>query len=130
MPSIPPGIKKFFSIAIFAGIVFFGAKTCEVESAECELVFKITNPEKHGVSDYEIRLFEEGSSEIIGQYRKQIHRGSGDAPGHWPLQVASGDYRIEGEIRFGTDKRVDFDRPVTLENGDVIVVHLDRYLSE
>lgn len=129
MPSIPPGLKKILSIAIFAGIVFFGAKTCEVESAECELVFRLASPQSRGVVGFEIRLFEKGSSELIGQFKQTYHAGGSDAPARWPLKVAAGDYRVEGEIDIGAE-RLRFEQEVELTDHDVIVIHLDRYLDD
>ena len=127
MPTIPPGLKKIISIAIFAGIVFFGARTCQVESAECELVFRLDASARKGVQEYEVRLFESGSTELIGQHRKQIHSGTSNVRARWPLEVAAGDYRIEGEIWLSA-QRVRFEQEIELIDGEVIVVNLERYL--
>ncbi len=127
MLSIPPALKKIMSVGLFAGVVFFGARTCSVESAECELVFRL--PEASQVSELEVRLFEEDSTELVGQFKKHYYQGEATAAAKWPLKVAAGAYRLEGEMRT-TSSVVPFVQEVTLENDEAIVVHLDRFLSE
>ena len=127
MLSIPPALKKIMSVGLFAGVVFFGARTCSVESTECELVFRL--PEGSQVSELEVRLFEEDSTELVGQFKKHYYRGETAVAAKWPLKVAAGAYRLEGEMRTHSTV-VPLVQAVTLENDETIVVHLDRFLSE
>ena len=128
MISLPPAAKRIFSIAIVAGVVFFGAKTCQVESADCELVFRFQDAVPGKLVELQVRLFERGDgSEPIGTFGKYYENGIVGAPARWPLVISAETYRLEGEITTSSG-RFPFEREITLVDGEALSVYLDRYL--
>tara|TARA_R110002096_G_scaffold44526_6_gene120173 strand:- start:81356 stop:81745 length:390 start_codon:yes stop_codon:yes gene_type:complete len=128
MVSLPPAAKRLISIAFVAAVVFFGAKTCQVESADCELVFRFQDAVPGRLVELQVDLFERGgSSEPLGTFRKYYENGEVGAPARWPLVISAETYRLEGEIT--TDAgRFPFEREITLVDGEALSVYLDRYL--
>ncbi len=128
MVSVPPAAKRVISIAFVAALVFFGAKTCQVESADCELVFRFADPVPAALVELQVRLYEKGDgSEPIGTFGKFYPNGKAGPPARWPLVISAETYRIEGEITT-TEGRHPFEREVTLKDGEALSIYLDRYL--
>ncbi len=130
--TLPPAAKRILSIAFVAAIVFFGARTCQVESADCELVFRFRDAPKVQLVELEVRLYDEEptiESESLGQFTKYYEDGRAGAEARWPLVISAGDYWIGGEIRTA-GKTVSFTREVTLVDGEALSVYLDRYLRD
>ena len=122
MLSLSPALKRYMSIAFFAAIVFFGAKTCAVESAECDLVFKLRQEPASGLQDLEVHLLDIETGDYLGRFTSRYERGS--VLGRWPLVVSAGDYIVEGELR-GTSGTVAFSKQVSLVDGEAISVYLE-----
>jgi hypothetical protein len=129
MPSLPPAVKRLLSIAFVATVVFLGAKTCQVESADCELVFRFRDPVAVELVELQVRLYEKGKSgEPIGTFRKYYQPGQGGPEARWPLVISAETYRVEGEI-VTREGRKPFEREVTLVDGEAQSIYLDRYLK-
>ena len=132
MVTLPPAAKRILSIAFVAAIVFFGARTCQVESADCELVFRFRDAPEVKLVQLEVRLYDEEptpESESLGQFTKYYEDGRPGAEARWPLVISAGDYWIGGEIRTAA-KTVPFSREVTLVDGESLSVYLDRVLRD
>ncbi len=129
MVSLPPAAKRVLSIAFVAAMVFFGARTCQVESADCELVFRFKEAAPGGLMELQVRLFERGdATEPIGTFSK-FYDGTPGAPARWPLVISTGTYVLEGTIRTGSGT-FPFEREITLVDGEALSVYLDRYLRQ
>ncbi len=124
MPSLPPGLKRLLSIAFVAGVVFLGAKTCEVESADCELVFRFREVAPSGLRELEVRLYDGDSSEPLGEFRKYYDGDQSGPKARWPLVISAGTYRLEG-ILMSDEGAKEFERQVELVDGEAISVYLD-----
>ncbi len=135
MPSLSPALKRVLSIAFVAGVVFFGAKTCQVESADCEFVFRFRGDVAGGLQRLEVHLLDSQPSasaadnEPLGSFTKFYEQGSAGAPARWPLVISADAYWIIGEITTGKGTFA-FERKVTLVDGEAQSVYLDRYLRE
>ena len=128
MFSLPPAAKRVLSIAFVAAVVFFCARTCQVESADCELVFRFRDPVPGKLVELQVRLFEIGDrSEPIGTFSKYYEDGALGAPATWPLVISAERYRLEGEITTGIGS-FPFEREITLVDGEALSIYLDRYL--
>jgi|TARA_R110000868_G_scaffold177884_1_gene417038 hypothetical protein len=130
MVSLPPAAKRILSIAFVAAVVFFGARTCQVESADCELVFRFRDPVPGELVELQVRLFDtEDNSEPIGTFSKYYEGGATGAPARWPLVISAETYRLEGEI-ITSKGRFPIERKITLVDGEALSIYLDRYLRE
>lgn len=129
--SLPPVVKKVISVAFFASLVLFGARICSVESASCELVFRLgASLDEPGevARELEVRLYELDNNELLGNFRKYFPTDSGKGPdARWPLTVSEGTYRLEGELTSDLKVR-SFARQITIGDEDVIIVYVDRAL--
>ncbi len=124
MPSLPPGLKRLLSIAFVAGVVFLGAKTCEVESADCELVFRFRDVTPPGLRELEVRLYDGDASEPLGEFRKYYDGEQAGPTARWPLVISAGTYRLEGILMSDAGART-FEREVELVDGEAISVYVD-----
>ena len=124
MPKLSPRLKRLLSIAFFAALVYFGARIFSVESADCEIVFRLRGAELPELQELEVRLFEKGESEVLGTFKKYYQSGSVEPLGNWPLVVSEGDYMVECDLRF-TDRLVTSKIPVTLVDGEAVSVYID-----
>ena len=119
-------VKRIISIAFLAAVVLLGARTCSTESAECSIRFELG--EAAGVESLEVRLFRGKESTPLGHFRK-FYGDTGGPLAVWPLTVAPGPYRLEGELRTATGLR-SFGQEVRLEDGHQTYVHLERHLKQ
>lgn len=129
MLSLPPTAKRIVSIAFFAALVFLGARTCSVESAHCELVFRVPPTERAQLRELEVWLYETESTELVGQFHKYYELGTEGPAGRWPLAVSAGHYRLEGQLHTRGGVRA-FERAVELVDGETLVLNLERYLRD
>lgn len=128
MLSLPPTAKRLISIAFVAAVVFFGAKTCQVESADCELVFRFRDPVTVELVELHVRLYEKGEGgEPTGTFRKYYQAGQAGPEARWPLVISADTYRVEGEIITRNGPKP-FETEVTLVDGEALSIYLDRYL--
>lgn len=126
MPKLSPRLKRLLSIAFFAALVFFGAKIFSVESADCEIVFRLRGPEMPKLQEMEVRLFEKGEAEVLGSFRKYYENGSVEPLGNWPLVVSEGDYLLECDL-ISADGLATIKVPVKLVDGEAVSVYLDPH---
>ena len=126
MPKLSPRLKRLLSIAFFAAIVFLGAKTFSVESADCEIVFRLRGPAMPQLQELEVRLFEKGDAEVLGSFKKYYQDGSVEPLGNWPLVVSEGDYIVECDMR-SADGLSTVRLPVKLVDGEAVSVYLDPH---
>ena len=124
VPTFPPKPKRLLAIACFAAIVYFGARTFAVETADCEIVFRLRGPALPQLQELDVRLFEEGDDELLGEFRKYYQRGSEAPLGHWPLVVSEGDYRLECDLR-SADGSFTVVMPVSLVDGEAVSVYIE-----
>ena len=124
MPKLPPALKRVLSIAFFAGLVFFGARIFSVESADCEIVFRLRGPEMPALQELEVRLMEKGDDHVLAEFRQYYERGSKTPLGRWPLVVSEGDYIVECDLR-SADGSMSFTLPVSLVDGEAVSVYID-----
>lgn len=128
MGPMPPALRRVISIAFVAAVVLLGARTCQVESAECQLVFRFQEQPPAGLVELQVRLFDEGEGdEPLGAFQKNYQDGIEGPPARWPLVVSAGTYRIEGEI-VTREQSYLFERDVKLVDGEALTIYLDRYL--
>ena len=124
MPKLPPTVKRVLSIAFFASLVYFGARIFNVESADCEIVFRLRGPEIASLQELEVRLKEKGDNHILAEFRQYYENGSTKPLGRWPLVVSAGDYIVECDLR-SADGVLSFTLPVELVDGDAVSVYID-----
>lgn len=124
MPTLPPKAKRLLSIAFFAAIVYFGARTFSVETADCEIVFRLRGSALPQLQELEVRLFEKGDDELLGEYRKYYPKGPEAPLGRWPLVVSEGEYRLECELR-SSDGTFTVTLPVKLVDGEAVSVYIE-----
>lgn len=130
--TLPPALKKLISIAFFAGLVFLGARTCSVETASTEIVFRLgesISAPGELPRELEVRLYEREGTELMGSFRKYYQDQQAGPDARWPLSISAGTYRLEGELE--TNQRVrSFTREVSLQDDEVVTVSIDRYFSD
>ena len=124
MPKLSPRLKRLLSIAFFAGLVYFGARTFSVETADSEIVFRLRGPQLPKLQELEVRLFEEGDDEVLGSFRKYYQKGSVEPLGNWPLVVSEGSYIVECDLR-SSDGAFSQRLPVKLVDGQAVSVYID-----
>ena len=128
MLSLPPAAKRYISIAFVAAVVMLGAKTCEVESADCELVFRFQSPVPVKLVELQVRLYEmDDSEEPVGTFQRYYHQGGDGPEARWPLVIAADTYRIEGEI-LTSEGLKPFEREIVLVDGQAHSIYLDQYV--
>ncbi|MCP4446807.1 MAG: hypothetical protein GY811_15885 [Myxococcales bacterium] len=126
---MPPAIRRVLSVAFVAAVVFFGAKTCQVESADCELVFRFRDAVPNKLVELQVRLYDPGeTSEPIGTFKKYYQDGQAGPPAKWPLVISAGTYDLDGEIITETGRHA-FEREVTLVDGEALSLYLDSFLD-
>lgn len=120
-------IKRIVSLAFLAVLLLLTARTCETESAECVLQFRVDGEAGARLRELRVRLLEPTGPEVLGQFRK-VYRTPpvGDA-GRWPLTTAAGDYRLELEV-VTDDGASEYTRAIVLEDGVDPVIQLSDYL--
>jgi hypothetical protein len=124
MPKLPPTLKRLLSIAFFAALVFLGARVFSVESADSEIIFRLRGPKLQTLQELEVRLLEDDSHELLGEFRKYYQDGSTAPLGQWPLVVAEGSYLLECDLRSeGGSFTVTL--PVKLVDGEAVSVYID-----
>ena len=112
-------------IAFFASLVYFGAKTFAVESADCEIVFRLRGPELTTLQAMEVRLVEKDEERaLLGEFRKYYESGSTTPLGRWPLVISEGDYLVECDLHTAKGV-VSLTLPVSLVDGDAVSVYID-----
>jgi hypothetical protein len=92
------------------------------------MVFHLNEPGVKGLQEFHVRLFEAGDDEVLGEFRKYYRdedmEGEPKELGRWPLVVAAGDYRLEGDLITSTGP-VAFTKKVALVDGRAISVYID-----
>jgi hypothetical protein len=124
MSPVSPTLKRLLSIAFFAALVYFGARIFSVESADCEIVFRLRGPELAHLQELDVRLFEKGDEHVLGNFRKYYENGSVEPLGNWPLVVSEGDYIVECDLR-STDGAFTVRIPVELVDGETVSVYIE-----
>jgi hypothetical protein len=124
MLTVPPKLKRLLSIGFFAAIVFLGARIFAVETADCEIVFRLRGPALPELQEMEVRLFEAGDNEMLGEFRKYYEHGSVEPLGRWPLVVSEGEYRLESELRSASGSFTQT-LEVELVDGEAVSVYVE-----
>jgi hypothetical protein len=124
MRNVSPRLKRLLSIAFFAGLVFLGARTFAVESADCEIVFRQRGAGLTQLEELEVRLYEKGDDEMLGEFHQYYQNGAVDPLGRWPLVVSEGDYILECDLR-STDGSFSVTIPITLVDGDAVSAYIE-----
>jgi hypothetical protein len=124
MLKVPPYVKRLVSIAFFASLVYLGARTFAVETADCEIVFRLRGAGLAQLEELEVRLYEKGDDEMLGEFRKYYEHGATEPLGRWPLVVSEGDYVLQCDLR-SKDSSFSVTIPITLVDGEAVSAYIE-----
>ncbi len=124
MLKVPPKLKRLLSIVFFAALVFFGARIFSVETADCEIVFRHRGGLEQ-LEELEVRLYEKGDDELLGEYRQYYQHGATSPLGRWPLVVSEGDYVLQCDLR-SKDSSYSVTIPITLVDGEAVSAYIEQ----